>query len=104
MKSGSMRLPLLALGLAAALPFAVRAADPQQAGKVLQLDTTKITGEQGQPRVMNIVPWKQPLAAAPAGWPDDSVLDQALQPVNRVEFRRELRYEGALGPGSTSTP
>ena len=58
----------------------------------LQLDTTQITGSREQPTVMNILPWKRAGASELPGAPPDSLLNEVVQPVNRVEFRRELRY------------
>lgn len=58
----------------------------------LLLDTTQITGSREQPTVMNILPWKRAGASELPGAPPDSLLNDVVQPVNRVEFRRELRY------------
>ncbi|WP_428310451.1 hypothetical protein [Hydrocarboniphaga sp.] len=66
----------------------------------LQLDTTQITGSREQPTVMNILPWKRAGASELPGAPPDSLLNEVVQPVNRVEFRRELRYADPAG----STP
>ena len=70
---------------------------PERTGKDrLELDATTITGSRELPKVMNILPWKRPPSAELRGQPDDSLLDEVLGPVNRVEFRRELRYEQGL--------
>lgn len=78
--------------------------DPQpsvNASSVLELDTTSITGSRELPTVMNILPWKRAAAAELRGAPDDTLLNQVLEPVNRVEYRRELRY---ANPVETQTP
>lgn len=58
----------------------------------LQLDPTAITGNRELPKVMNIVPWK---AAEPPAGPDrplNSLVEEALSPLDRDEFRREITY------------
>lgn len=88
----------LLLVLSTTLP-SVASAQPAQkpAGEDLQLDTTSITGSRELPTVLNILPWRRPAAGELNGRPADSVMDQVLQPVNRVEVRRELRYQGDAG-------
>ena len=74
--------------------------DPQpsvQSNSVLELDSTSITGSRELPTVMNILPWKRASAAELRGAPDDTLLNQVLEPVNRVEYRRELRYSNPAG-------
>ena len=78
--------------------------DPQpsvNSNSVLELDSTSITGSRELPTVMNILPWKRAAAAELRGAPDDTLLNQVLEPVNRVEYRRELRY---AKPAETKTP
>jgi len=82
----------LLLVLTAALP-SVAAAEP--AREELQLDATAITGSRELPTVLNILPWKRPGAGDLNGRPADSLMDEVLQPVNRVETRRELRYQNS---------
>ncbi|MFT4048173.1 MAG: hypothetical protein QM661_15975 [Solimonas sp.] len=101
MNHPNMRSDLLsaALALAALLPaIALAETAERKASEPLKLAPMQITGSREQPRVMNIVPWKRPPSALPPGAPADSVLDEATQPVNRVEFRRELRYYEGLQP------
>jgi hypothetical protein len=70
----------------------------------LQLDATAITGTRELPKVMNIVPWK---AAEPPAGPDrplGSLIDEMLAPLDRDEFRREIRYYRDLtSPASTES-
>jgi len=58
----------------------------------LDLDPTLIRGNQELPRVLYIVPWKDPGLAEPAGRPLNSLVDEALAPVDREVFRRQMRY------------
>ena len=70
----------------------------------LQLDSTAITGNRELPKVMSIVPWK---AAEPPAGPDrpmGSLIDAMLAPLDRDEFRREIRYYRDLtSPTSTES-
>jgi hypothetical protein len=59
------------------------------------IDRTQITGNRELPKVTYIVPWKKPLPGDNAGRPVASVLDEALSPIDRDVFRRQVRY-GAL--------
>ena len=62
------------------------------------LDRTQIIGNRELPKVLYIVPWKKPLPGDPAGRPTVSVLDEALAPVDREVFRRQIQYDAALRP------
>ena len=108
----AIRHAFLALHLLAGLSTAaVHAAEPApQAAKSekavdrLQLDATAITGNRELPKVMSIVPWK---AAEPPAGPDrpmGSLIDEMLAPLDRDEFRREIRYYRDLtSPPSTES-
>ena len=60
------------------------------------LTTTIITGNAELPRVLYIVPWKKANPGDLMGKPVNSLLDDVLQPIDRGEFRRQLRYFDAL--------
>jgi hypothetical protein len=64
----------------------------------LDLDTTQITGNRELPKVMVVVPWKRSDLGDLVGKPINSLVDEALQPVDREVFRREVEYYGALAP------
>ena len=52
---------------------------------------------------MVIVPWKDSTGASGVIKPTDSLLDEALEPVDRGVFQRRIRYYGqlnAVGEGS----
>ncbi len=70
--------------------------------RALNLDATAIRGNQELPKVMYIVPWKEPATAELAGRPVNSLVEEALAPVDREVFRRQTRYfsqlYGAAGP------
>jgi hypothetical protein len=60
---------------------------------------TRIVGSDEAPAVLNIVPWQErELGAAPGQitTPAGSVLDEALNPVDRAELQREIEYLNVL--------
>lgn len=58
----------------------------------LELDAAAIRGNQELPRVMVILPWKDPAMAELAGRPVNSLVEEVLAPVDREVFQRQLRY------------
>ncbi len=56
------------------------------------IDRTQIIGNRELPKVLYIVPWKKPLPGTLHGRPVQSVLDEALAPVDREVFRRQVGY------------
>ena len=79
----------------AALAFAQDRAD---------IDRTQIIGNRELPKVLYIVPWKKPLPGDLAGRPPASVLDEALAPIDREVFRRELKYDPTTQARAPTTP
>jgi hypothetical protein len=90
MKSLAATLLLLA---SAALPAQDRA----------DIDRTQIIGNQELPKVLYIVPWKKPIPGPLAARPRISVLDEALAPIERDEFRRQLHYSQQLNRSPAPT-
>jgi hypothetical protein len=68
----------------------------------IELDTTQISGNRELPKVMYVVPWRKADPGEFTGRPLNSLLDEALTPVDRDVFRRQNRYYAALSgePGS----
>ncbi len=67
---------------------------------------TRIVGSDEAPAVLNIVPWQErELGAAPGQitTPAGSVLDDALNPVDRAELQREIEYLNVLQHRSPAT-
>jgi hypothetical protein len=62
----------------------------------LQLKEATVTGDREQPKVMYIVPWKKSDIGDLSGKPMNSLLDEALAPVDRDEFKREVMYYQAV--------
>jgi hypothetical protein len=62
----------------------------------LDLGTATVTGDREQPKVMYIVPWKKSDIGDLSGKPMNSLLDEALAPVDRDEFKREVVYYQAV--------
>jgi hypothetical protein len=63
-----------------------------QAEDRADLDPTQVIGSRELPKVLYIVPWKPPLAGDLVGRPVTSLLDEALAPVDRDVFRRQVQY------------
>lgn len=57
------------------------------------IEGTKIIGNRELPKVLYIVPWKKPVQSELSGKPPASVLDEALAPVDRDVFRRQVQYD-----------
>jgi len=57
------------------------------------IDPTQVIGNRELPKVLYIVPWKKPLPGDLSGRPPTSVVDEALAPVDRDVFRRQVQYD-----------
>jgi hypothetical protein len=66
----------------------------------LNLDTTVVTGNRELPKVLYIVPWKKSDLGDLPAQPFNTLLDEALTPVDRDVFRREVTYYGAMHGGA----
>jgi hypothetical protein len=60
------------------------------------LEGTSIIGSRELPKVTYIVPWKKPLPGDLVGRPVASLLDEALAPVDRDVFRRQVEFHGLM--------
>ena len=70
----------------------------------LNLDTTVVTGNRELPKVLYIVPWKKSDLGDLPAQPFNTLLDEALAPVDRDVFRREVTYYGAMNGGPDAAP
>ncbi|MCY7315662.1 MAG: hypothetical protein LH480_08600 [Rubrivivax sp.] len=87
-------IPVLGLALLAGMPaWAQDRAD---------IDRTQIIGNRELPKVLYIVPWKKPLPGTLSGRPVHSVLDEALSPVDREVFRRQVDYDTQMQVRATA--
>lgn len=82
---------ILSMVLASAALFA----GPAFAEDRADLSSTKIIGNRELPKVLYIVPWKKPLPGDLSGRPLVSVLDEAMAPVDRDVFRRQVQYDAS---------
>ncbi len=57
------------------------------------IDRSQIIGNRELPKVLYIVPWKKPAPDGLSGRPVQSVLDEALAPIDRDVFRRQMHYQ-----------
>lgn len=62
----------------------------------LKLDGAEIRGNSELPKVLNIVPWHKAEGPELIGRPVESLLDEALAPVDRDVFRRTVSYYGLI--------
>ena len=63
------------------------------------LDTTVVTGNRELPKVLYIVRWKKADIGDLPAQPCNTLVDEALTPVDRDVFRREVTYYGAVSGG-----
>src|SRR5947207_12351419 len=82
------------LGACLAVSFAVLPA--ARAADRADMEETKIFGSRELPKVLYIVPWKKPLPTDLVGRPAQSLLDEALAPVDREVFRREISFHAQM--------
>lgn len=85
----AMRRLTLGLMIASvALPLsAVAGSNPD-----MDMDGMSVIGNRELPKALFIVPWKDPAAALTPERPVNSLVDEALQPVDPEVFRRKLDY------------
>jgi hypothetical protein len=56
------------------------------------IDPTVILGSRELPKVLYIVPWKKPVPGDLSGRPMVSVVEEALAPLDRDVFARQVQY------------
>lgn len=91
--------------LAIAIATAVASiAGPVAAQDRADIDRTQIIGNRELPKVLYIVPWKKPMPGDLSGRPLASVLDEALAPVDRDVFRRQVDYDALVQAKPAAAP
>ncbi len=68
----------------------------------LELDATVVTGNRELPKVLYIVPWKKAQLGELPAQPFNTLLDEALAPLDRDVFRREVTYYGVVSQAADS--
>ena len=98
----STMLALLATGATAQtrVPAPAPTTAPATTQDRADIDRQQIIGNRELPKVLYIVPWKKPLPGDLAGRPNGSLLDEALAPIDRDVFRRQIQY----GAQATAQP
>jgi len=76
--------------------FAMALCTPLLAQDRADIDKTQIIGNRELPKVLYIVPWKKPVPGDLSNRPLASVLDEALAPVDRDVFRRQINYDAQV--------
>ena len=82
----AVRRPLLQAALA------LLVTTPAIAEQEMELDGMAVFGNRELPKALFIVPWKDPEAGLAPDRPVNSLIDEALQPVDPDVFRRKLKY------------
>ncbi|HYQ72261.1 MAG TPA: hypothetical protein VET88_10075 [Gammaproteobacteria bacterium] len=62
----------------------------------LDLEGTTVIGNRELPKALHIVPWKAADSGDLTGRPVNSLINQALEPLDRDVFLRELEYYEAV--------
>jgi hypothetical protein len=62
------------------------------AAQQMDMDGMSVIGNRELPKALFIVPWKDPEAGLTPERPVNSLVDEALQPVDPDVFRRKLDY------------
>jgi len=62
------------------------------AAEKMDMDGMSVIGNRELPKALFIVPWKDPKAELTPERPVNSLVDEALQPVDPEVFRRKLDY------------
>ena len=73
-----------------------------QAEDRLHLDGAEIRGNSELPKVLNIVPWHKAEGALLVGRPVESLLDEALAPVDRDVFQRQIAFQAQIQSGAAA--
>jgi hypothetical protein len=71
-------------------------ATPARTQDRIELEATQISGNRELPKVMYVVPWRKPDLGDFSGRPPNSLLDEALEPLDRDVFRRQNRYYASV--------
>ena len=80
-----LRLLCLLLGVVAAGPAPAEEA-------VIELEGTTVIGNQELPKVLYIVPWQKSELPDVADLPLNRLVEQAIQPVERDSFQRQVKF------------
>jgi len=68
------------------------------AEEVVDIDGTSIIGSRELPKVLYIIPWKKSQLPDMESLPIDRLVDDALAPIDRKEFQRQINFHEQLNP------
>ena len=68
------------------------------AEEVVDIEGTSIIGNRELPKILYIVPWKKSQLPDMESLPIDRLVDEALAPINRKEFQRQINFHEQLNP------
>jgi hypothetical protein len=72
--------------------------DLAYADEPIKLHETTVIGNRELPKITHIVPWQAAQPPDPEQPPIDSLIDDALMPLDRDAFRRSINYYYQLSP------
>ena len=118
MRHRSLALAMAAAFVAASAAFVAAPASAQTAKRAAaampaasepvpdraDLEGSKIIGNRELPKVLYIVPWKKPGPGDLTGKPMTSVMDEALSPLDRDVFRRQVNYDTQTTAKTAAAP
>ena len=81
-------------------PTAAKRAEVQR----VELDATVVTGNRELPKVLYIVPWKKADLGELPAQPFNTLLDEALTPIDRDVFRREVKFFQVIDSAAAAGP
>ena len=68
------------------------------------IDRTQIIGNRELPKALYITTWKRPMAGDLSPPLIDGVMNEALAPIDRDVFRRQLRFDAQVQSSAKATP
>ncbi len=71
------------------------------AEEVIEMEGTSLIGNRELPKVLYIVPWKKSQLPDMESLPIDRLVDDALAPINRIEFQRQVNFHDLLNADTT---
>ncbi len=92
-RSAAAAVAMIAASLRVVMPVPAEAAESP--GGVIELDETVISGNQELPKVLYIVPWRQPEGLPEIELSADLAEEALFRPLYPPAHRRELQYRTA---------
>ncbi len=69
------------------------------ATEIVEMESTRIKGDQEQPKVLYVIPWQNTVDDQRFKQPMESLMGEIFQPINRNAFLNEIRIHNAMKQG-----